>query len=42
MINIEVKKETLNIGTGLGNHIYLLVMSNFGIYCLKSKVRSRK
>lgn len=35
VMNVEVKKEILNVCTGLGNHMYLLVTSNFSVYCLK-------
>lgn len=35
VMDVEVKKETLNACTGLGNHIHLLVTSNFRIYYLK-------
>lgn len=41
LMDVEVKKETLNVCTGLGNRIYLSVTSNFSIYCLKSDLENR-
>lgn len=39
-MSVNVKRETLNVSTGFGNHIYLFVTSNFSIRCFK--IRSRK